>query len=357
MAEQNYEDYWRLTNAFTDYNGASFLSTLRICISFIDEYAHEDYTNEKYNRLQNLLQVELQIGLISVRKAINQLVKLGFINSYLISYNLDSLEYLNARTNRKRKSLLSKIVYSNSSFNRSINRESNLQQLNFLIKTLIENGRLSKSEIIALMLVDIEEVTKGFLNSEELLYYVQEATQIQFITRKYNQVGYLYNLLAKLDDLIFVEDVLYFREDAHQIFGHEIEERRVRDQYLHRLYKNQLQEESIRVLNGTMCMVENLSYPVLIASHIKPFYRSNDYEAYDANNGILLSKNFDSLFDLGYISFNDDGSLIISERLSLDVATAISGYSLGDVFLNEKRIEYLAFHREEVFNKRFRFSA
>jgi predicted restriction endonuclease len=44
-------------------------------------------------------------------------------------------------------------------------------------------------------------------------------------------------------------------------------------------------------------MLEKLSYPSLVASHIKPFIKSDDFEAYDPNNGILLSRNMDILFD------------------------------------------------------------
>ena len=35
MIEQNYEDYWSLTNAFTDYNGEGFLETLKISVKLL----------------------------------------------------------------------------------------------------------------------------------------------------------------------------------------------------------------------------------------------------------------------------------------------------------------------------------
>lgn len=356
-APQTYEDYWSLTNAFTDYNGDKFLSTLKICIDFIDEFKGEEYSSEKYTRLQLRIQETIGIELISIRKAINQLVKMGFINSFLISYNSDTLEYLSARTNKKRESLLSKIVYSYSSFNRSINNESNLHQMNFLIKTLIENGKLTKSELIALMLVDIEKVEKGYLDKDELKIFAIKANSIGFVERKYNQVGYLYNLLNKLDDIVFVRGELYFEEDAKRIFGDELrEERKVRDPYLHRLYKNQLQEESIYHFEDTKCMVEKLAYPVLIASHIKPFIRCDVNEAYDANNGILLSRNIDSLFDLGYITFSDTGKIIFSSQLKQEVKDYVENYSLDNRFINAKRIEYLEYHRNEIFEKRYKYA-
>ncbi|RZJ51683.1 MAG: HNH endonuclease [Flavobacterium sp.] len=344
------DEYWPFTIAFTDYNGKKFLNTLYACLQFIDEFVHEPYSEEKYLRLQNRIKAFSDINFISIRKGINQMVKMGFINPFLVSYNPNSIEFINAKTNKKRTSLLSKIVYSNSSFNRAVNQESDLNQLNFLIKTLVENGRLTKGEIIALMLVDISTIEKGFLTNDELSYYYSYAQEIGFIERKYNQIAYLPNLLSKLDDLVFKDDILYFKEDAMKIFGSLVEERIIRDPYLHRIYKNQLKDESAFVLGGSKCMLEKLEYPVLIASHIKPFIVSNEDERYDANNGILLSRNMDALFDLGYISFTDDGAMIYSERLPKEVVEAIDGIKLDNVFLNMKRLQYLSFHRERVFN-------
>lgn len=355
MSVQNYEEYWSITNAFTDYNGKGFLSTLRISVEFIEEFKQEEYSSEKYTRLQLRIQDIMRIDLISIRKAINQLVKMGFINSFLVSYQKDSIEYLSAKTNRKRNTLLSKIVYSYSSFNKSINEDSQLHHLNFLINTLVEVGRLSQEDIIALMLVDISNKPRGFLTRVELNHYLIIAKQINFIERKYNQIGYLTNLLRKLDDIVFVNNVLYFTEDAKQIFGENLEiTTRKRNPYLHLIYKNQLKEESFSIYENEKCMVEQLSYPILIASHIKPFIESNEDEAYDPNNGILLSRNIDSLFDLGYVTFSDNGEIIFATHLKQDVKDFISNYSLDDRFINPKRLEYLEYHRNNVFGKRYK---
>lgn len=271
---------------------------------------------------------------------------MGFINSFLLSYQKESVEYLSARTNRKRQTLLSKIVYSYSSFNKSINDDSKSHQLNFLINTLVEVGKLSKDDIIALMLVDTESYEKGFLTKQELSNCVIFAKSINFFERKYNQISYLTNLLRKLDDVVFIDNQLYFTEDAKQIFGESLEiTTKKRNPYLHLIYKNHLKEESFYVFQDEKCMVEKLAYPVLIASHIKPFIKSNEEEAYDPNNGILLSRNIDTLFDLGYISFEDDGKIIFSSHVKQDVKDFVSNYSLDHRFINPKRIEYLNFHR------------
>ncbi len=346
MPQQNYEEYWKLTNAFTDYNGKKFLDTLTVCIKFIDNHKTEEYSEEKYSKLQDEIHKVNPINHISIRKSINQLVKMGFVNSFLVSYHPQAKEYVEARTNKKRETLLSKIVYSNSSFNRAVNKESSIRQINFLVQTLIEKGKLSKEEIIALMLVNIESHKQPFITEIELQEYVKEAKDIGFIERKYNQIGYLYNLLRKLDDLVFVNEDLYFKEDAEQIFGEDLKTiTKKRDPYLHRLYKNQLKDECEEIYGNLMCVLEQLSYPVLIASHIKPFIDSDENEAYDPNNGLLLSRTIDSLFDLKYISFNDDGTMLFSKRISNDVKEFWKNYKLEDSVLNEQRKHYLAYHR------------
>ena len=344
---QIYEDYWRITNAFTDYNGDKFLETLRVCVQFIDENKHIQYSEDKYEKLQLLVQKINPINLISIRKSINQLVKLGFINSYLASYHPDCIEYLKARTNIKRKTLLSKIIYSNSSFNRAVNNDSNLKQINFLIQTLVEVGSLSKEEIIALMLIDIGSLRQPFVTKEELKPYVKEAINSGFLERKYNQIGYLYNLLNKLDDLVFIQETLYFKEDAKQIFGEDLVVlNKKRDAYLHSLYKNQLYDESIELYGKAVCYFEKLDYPVLIASHIKPFILSEKEEEYDPMNGLLLSRTIDSLFDLKYVTFDYNGNIVFNKSISNEIVAFWKDYKLDKNILNEKRLNYLNFHNQ-----------
>jgi len=147
---------------------------------------------------------------------------------------------------------------------------------------------------------------------------------------------------------------LYFEDDARIIFGDSLKvEVKKRDNYLHRIYKNLLKEEVEEKLTATKCMVEKLSYPSLVASHIKPFIDSSDDEAYDPNNGLLLSRNFDILFDQGYITFDNNGSIICSNKLSKDVVEYISNYRLDSSFINQKRLEYLDYHRQNKFKTHF----
>ena len=89
---------------------------------------------------------------------------------------------------------------------------------------------------------------------------------------------------------------------------------------------------------------------LLIASHIKPWAVCEKIEKTDTNNGLMLSPLFDKLFDKGYISFEDNGELKISDWLSSENRERIDfTYDVEDLHLNAQRRAYLAYHREFVF--------
>lgn len=351
---QHYEEYWKLTLAYTDINGQKFINTLKAIINFINSNYNKTPDVAYYLDLQNYVSSFNGLKGTSLRKSINQFVKLGFVNN-LTSYNPESIDFLNAKTNRKRKSIFSKVVYKYASFSSSITEYKEYKEINFLVKTLEEVGSLSKENIIWLMLVEIPSIDKGYLNNKEVEYYTNQAIQAGFISRKYNQIGYLINLLKKLDDIVFVNNKLYFEEDAKNIFGDLETEKRKRDLYLHRIYKNELKTEVEEKLGIVKCMLEDLAYPSLVASHIKPFIVSNEFEAYDPNNWFLLSRNFDILFDQGYITFDNNGNIICSKKLNHDVIEYVSNYKLDNIFLSDQRLKYLRYHRENVFKDKITF--
>ena len=87
----------------------------------------------------------------------------------------------------------------------------------------------------------------------------------------------------------------------------------------------------------------------LVASHIKPWKDSTDAEKLDGANGLLLSPHVDHLFDRGYISFTNSGTLIVSPDLRMRVLDAWHidiDVNVGD--FSAKQQAYLNFHRESV---------
>lgn len=102
------------------------------------------------------------------------------------------------------------------------------------------------------------------------------------------------------------------------------------------------------------CCVTGLSVPALLrASHIKPWAKcQNDDERLDVFNGLLLAPHIDALFDGGWISFSDQGSLLLSAALPA-AAKAQLGVSAEWMIRNlkETHLPYLAFHRTSELRK------
>jgi putative restriction endonuclease len=96
--------------------------------------------------------------------------------------------------------------------------------------------------------------------------------------------------------------------------------------------------------------VDNRSH--LIGSHIKPWRDSDNDERLDGANGLLLTPSIDHLFDRGFISFGDNGDLLISpvaDTISLQrMGVRTDGGGNVGAFSREQT-RYLEFHRDAVF--------
>lgn len=86
---------------------------------------------------------------------------------------------------------------------------------------------------------------------------------------------------------------------------------------------------------------------MLIASHIKPWRDSNNQERLDKFNGLLLIPNLDKAFDTGFISFDVNGKILISEVLE---SPKILGIENGmKINFEKSHQQYLQYHRDVVF--------
>lgn len=89
---------------------------------------------------------------------------------------------------------------------------------------------------------------------------------------------------------------------------------------------------------------------MLVASHIKPWREADNQERLDNYNGLLLLPNYDKLFDLGYISFNQTGKIMCSRLLDkFDRDTIGLTNDLHLVKLEEQHLKYLKYHNENCF--------
>lgn len=92
---------------------------------------------------------------------------------------------------------------------------------------------------------------------------------------------------------------------------------------------------------------------LLIASHIKPWASSDDFEKTDPKNGLMLTPTFDRLFDRGFLSFTNDKKTILSPFLS-NMTYSKLGISDNKIIPHlpiDGRETYLEYHRNEILKK------
>ena len=108
--------------------------------------------------------------------------------------------------------------------------------------------------------------------------------------------------------------------------------------------------DDLMIAWNSACAVTGLNCAAALrASHVMPWSKSKAHEKLDSQNGIILSANMDALFDRGLISFEDDGSMLISSELSIQ-DRALLGIP---VKLRQQPSQglrkYLDYHRNIVF--------
>lgn len=98
-----------------------------------------------------------------------------------------------------------------------------------------------------------------------------------------------------------------------------------------------------------LCGLENQN--LLIASHIKPWHNSNPSEKVSENNGLLLCPNHDKIFDIGLISFNDNGKILISNSLSQIDRLLLNIREDMKIDVTSDNIEFIKYHRNNIFKE------
>jgi hypothetical protein len=96
------------------------------------------------------------------------------------------------------------------------------------------------------------------------------------------------------------------------------------------------------------CAVTNFNkLDILIASHIVPWSKATDHERLDVNNGLLLSPTYDALFDKHLVTFDNNGKIILSDKIEFSAyqKIGITGKEQIDD-LSMYNVQYLERHNQ-----------
>lgn len=349
--EQQYDNYWKLTVEYSDIHGVLFYNILNSIVKFIDEndFLNGDCTIEQYKKLQNKInQLNPKKDMGSVRKSINQFIKLGFVKPKFKGYHKLTKQFLRTNDEKERELIFTQIFYESASLNSSYNNDStDSKEVNFLLKTLEYNGKLTKNDLMGLMVTDVSKFSRGYLKQEELNLQYQYALSINFDEKKYNQINYLIRFLKYMPDLSYKDGILEFTDGKCELRADMTEFKR--DPILMRIYRKKLFDESQNVYGRIVCYACKLPWKALVASHIKPLAEclkeQKTIEAYNKDNGLLLSPNVDAYFDKFDISFDENGKIMMGRNVDAEIVEVMKDYCLDSVIMTKERMEFMEYHR------------
>ncbi len=175
----------------------------------------------------------------------------------------------------------------------------------------------------------------------------------------FDKIGAEASIFTKTESSLF-----FYKEDMDRMEGDKIEE-----SIRNNLSLDKTEKETVikaRMGQGifrqnleeieSQCRVTKVKNPNhLIAGHIKPWAKCKDNsERLDGHNGLLLAPHIDHLFDKGYISFLDNGDMMISPYADLNALVQMGvkveqPVNVGS--FTDKQKLYLTYHRDFVFKK------
>lgn len=192
--------------------------------------------------------------------------------------------------------------------------------------------------------------SKKILNREQLSSYSLEQLKNYIIARLEEFIESDLTILCeglRFQDQIELENELLDLMDDDTL--NTIEETEKLRYVKARIGHSKLKE--ILVKKEKCCKICGLSDTrFLIASHIKPWSKSTRDQRLDLNNVLLLCPHHDSVFDKGYITFDQNGLMMISSELTLETRALLNLNPERKVELSDKQSEYILWHRENVFH-------
>jgi putative restriction endonuclease len=123
---------------------------------------------------------------------------------------------------------------------------------------------------------------------------------------------------------------------------------------LSRIGQGKFRVDLLNIWNA--CSITDVKVPeILKASHIKPWKDSDSFERLDPYNGLILTPTLDSLFDRGFITFENTGKILISKEIEFysKILNISPEMKLRKEFQENR--QYLEYHRDEVYLKKFKY--
>jgi predicted restriction endonuclease len=175
--------------------------------------------------------------------------------------------------------------------------------------------------------------------------YIERQKDINGTTRNV----WIFPLRIILDDNELINEIERLEKEleAEKTLDETEKERIVKTRIGQSMFKQKLLNQSKQC---ALCGVNDERF--LIASHIKPWSQSTNQERLDINNGLLLCPNHDSLFDKGFISFDEEGKLKVSDEINDTVRVFMNVNPQTLLKMNKKLSSYIDWHLNNRFKSK-----
>lgn len=221
------------------------------------------------------------------------------------------------------------LIYNAENFKAEIEREKNNKIRIVWDKLIPKMKEVFKNEI------------NDFEDSKELSVRVPRLKFTKETAIKYDvemKTKYSHDVLCELERLeIDVENkTIEEINEVGEVIERVVKARKNQNKFREALFKRE-----------SKCKICGLAHKeLLIASHIKPWSKSTPEEKLNPFNGFLLCPNHDSLFDKHLISFQDNGEIIISKRLSEKEQELLNINKDIVINIEEENKKFLKEHRD-----------
>lgn len=201
--------------------------------------------------------------------------------------------------------------------------------------------RMNWTKLIPKMKEVFKNEINDFEDSEELSVRVPRLKFTKETAIKYDvemRTKYSHDVLCELEKLdIDVENkTIEEINEVGEVIERVVKARKNQNKFREALFKRECK-----------CKICGLDHKeLLIASHIKPWSESTPEEKLNTFNGFLLCPNHDALFDKHFITFEDNGQIILSKRLSEEDKKLLNISNEIIISVEEKNKKFLKKHRK-----------
>lgn len=148
---------------------------------------------------------------------------------------------------------------------------------------------------------------------------------------------------------MFLKSYSSIQDELAEIEKQDISETQKESLINSRLGQGKYRQDLKKIWNESCSITGFNQIDIFIASHIKPWKVSTNEERLDKFNGFFLLPTLDKLFDKGYISFTDNGDILISRVIEEDSYGKLNINKNIKIDIFDENEKYLEYHRKEVF--------